>query len=95
MANDPPISWEDLLDFIMAEHVALRAFMLSISAEIGRSKSEPEIWARDFIAELHSRIDANEKSLPFASSLPVHELTRKKFDALGHDLLRTLRPLQE
>ena len=83
--DDRGISYSDLLDFVMAEHLALRAFMLSASAEIGRQHADPAAWITEFISTLHARIDVNEKVLgQTASQLPVHEMARKTFDFLGH-----------
>jgi hypothetical protein len=87
-----PLSDSDLLDFVMAEHLALRAFMLSVSVELANSKSNPLSWMSEFIAILHARIDVHEKSLgQTASRLPVHEMARKIFDALGQQLESILR----
>ena len=91
--NDRGISYSDLLDFVMAEHLALRAFMLSASAEIGRQQTDPAAWMTEFISTLHARIDVNEKVLgQTASQLPVHEMARKTFDFLGQQLEQILRP---
>jgi hypothetical protein len=92
MAEELPISPTEFFDFVMAEHLALRAFMLSISVEIGQTKPDPLIWTTEFVSTLHARIDVNEKDLgQAASSLPAHEMARKKFDALAADLDRIFR----
>lgn len=89
-ANDDP--YGPLLDQLIASHFTLRAFMLEISVELARSKERPEAWATNFIASLHSRIDANEAYVgEMAMTLPSHEMARQNVDSLGKDLHAILR----
>ena len=41
MASDSSHSYSDMMDFVMAENVVLRAFMLSVSVELAQTKSDP------------------------------------------------------
>jgi hypothetical protein len=88
------VSYSDLLDFVMAEHLVLRAFMISISAELAHTHSDPSKWMDEFISTLHTRIDVNERAFRQEKSqmLPVHEMARKTFDFLGEQLQQILRP---
>ena len=82
----------DFFDFVMAQNLAARAFMLSVSVELAKLQSDPENWSKTFISTLHARIDVHERSLgPVASRLPSHEMARKEFDVLGQRLEHALR----
>ena len=90
MVSDAVIS--SLMDFMLAEAAAFRAFMLSVSLEMAKEHEDPLKWANEFISTLHVRIDVNEQSLgPLASRLPAHEMARKTFDHLGSHLEKILR----
>jgi hypothetical protein len=79
-------------DFMMAQSLAARAFMLSISVELARLQTDPETWARAFVSTLHARIDVHERSLgPIALRTSMHEMARKEFDVLGQRLFDALR----
>jgi hypothetical protein len=91
MADDQ-INPADFQDFVMAQCLSTRAFMLSVSVELARMQPEPFKWTSKFISTLHARIDVNERSLgPIALRLPVHELARKEFDVLGPRIEEALR----
>jgi CO dehydrogenase/acetyl-CoA synthase delta subunit len=89
---DNQINLAEFQDFVMAQNLAARAFMLSVSVELARMKPAPAEWARNFISALHARIDVHEQSSgPIASQSPVHETARKEFDVLGQRLDEALR----
>lgn len=93
MANNLPVNYTELFDFVMADHLTMRAFMLSVSVELARThEDDPIRWMSEFISTLHARVDVNEASLgPGASRLPIHEMARKKIDSLGQDIEKILR----
>lgn len=87
MTSDPDA---ELLDHLIAECFAFRVFMLQLSLELSRTKEDPEGWARRFIDEMISRIDAND-SIYKNNDYPMHEISRTIFDQLGFDLSRLVR----
>jgi hypothetical protein len=93
MSGRSRVTLNDVADLSMANQLTLRAFMLQLSVELGRKQSDPLKWLSDFVSTLHTRLDANEKSLgPIASMTPAHEIARGNFDALGRELEMIFRP---
>jgi hypothetical protein len=62
MADDQ-INPADFQDFVMAQCLSARAFMLSVSVELARMQPDPLKWTSKFISTLHARIDVHERSL--------------------------------
>lgn len=80
---------EGMLDELMADGFMSAVFMLQISLVTARQQQDPKAWARDFISQLHGRMDAHEKTMD-ASWAGVHEKARTRIDSLGRHLAQLL-----
>ena len=93
MASEYQMELGELVDSVLADGVVLRAFMLSVSVELARTKPDPVAWMTGFISILHARVDVNEQNTgAIALRAPVHELARKTFDNLGRGMEKILNP---
>jgi hypothetical protein len=82
-----------LHDIYMANGLMLEVFMLQISLDMARQQENPKKWARNFVDQLHSRIDGNETRMIEPMRRPIHELSRQGFDRLGSTLQKLLANL--
>lgn len=83
------MSEDRFLDQLGGNGFMLEVFMLQVALELARTKPDPEGWSRDFVMQLHHRLDENEARV--GSDHPFHEIARQGVDRLGQALTRLLR----
>jgi hypothetical protein len=87
------ISDEDtysLDDAFMADGLTLMVFMIQMSCEFAKTRSDPQAWVTDFTNALYERIDSNE--LGVGMKYQIHTIARERVDLLGATLRHLLTP---
>jgi hypothetical protein len=72
----------------MADGLTLMVFMIQMSLEFAKTKTEPQAWVTGFINNLYERIDANE--LGVGMEHRIHTIARERVDLLGATLRNML-----
>lgn len=72
----------------MADGLTQMVFMMQMSLEFAKTRSDPQAWVTEFINNLYERIDANE--LGVGMQHRIHTIARERVDLLGATLRHSL-----
>jgi hypothetical protein len=85
--NDP---LDPLLDNLMADGFVAAAFRLQVLITLARRDRNPAHFVREFVKEMHARIDANDDRAQPSEFPQIHEIARTRVDSLGTEALKIL-----
>ena len=88
--NDEDTHTHSLDVAFMADGLTLMVFMIQMSLEFARTRSDPQAWVTNFTDSLYRRIDANE--LGVGMEHRIHTIARGRVDLLGATLRHALTP---
>lgn len=80
----------EVLQHLAAAGSVTEDALFQITLDVARERPDPQGWVRNFITQLHGRMDATEMADASAQSVSTYEAMRQRLDVLGRYLIEEL-----